>query len=100
MSDLTRASELLRGGEALTVQSQRRVVAAAVDLETIVRGVAARDPVVSIGGQEYGDYICTLCPDDWDDDEWREHAGDVVHAEGCWWRQAREWVEAHPETDR
>ncbi len=63
------------------------------ELEAIVRDLAARDLVADID-PDYSVYACLACPDE-HDESYRSHA-EVVHAESCPWRRAREWVADHP----
>jgi hypothetical protein len=97
VSDPTRlgAGSVVRAGEAFSIEAVNRLVTEHAALEAIVRDLAGRDPLTDID-PEFGDYVCLLCPDDWDDVEFRQMPADVPHHEDCPWRRAREWVEAHP----
>lgn len=65
-------------------------------LEAIVRDLAGRDPLTDID-PDYGNWICLLCPDDWEEEgPYRLTAAEVPHHGDCPWRRAKEWVEAHP----
>jgi hypothetical protein len=59
---------------------------------TIVRALAATDPVAYEGDRTEGDYVCAVCQ------QYAEDAGSVEHAPDCPWRLAVEWVarEAEP----
>lgn len=69
----------------------------ALDAVAIVRDLAATDPVISMGGSDYDEYVCTACPDDWVDQQpFTEQAKDLRHAETCPWVRSQAWVSAHP----
>ena len=58
--------------------------------DRIIRDLATRDLVVDIS-PEYGLYVCLGCPDD--DEGVFSSQEEVVHAEGCVGRRAREYME-------
>jgi hypothetical protein len=57
-------------------------------LRRIVRDLAEADPIAAIG-RDCDEYVCLLCPDGWDDDEYRASAETVVHHEACPWVLAK-----------
>ena len=67
-------------------------------LETIVRSVAAIEPMAYCPGDEMsGDwYECGFCGVQADAISRHGEWGDVEHPESCEWRRAREWVDSNP----
>lgn len=68
------------------------------DLAAIVRGLAANDPILSVGGNEEADYVCSLCPEEWYEQQqpYYQRHEDVEHSPQCVWLRATEWASAHP----
>jgi hypothetical protein len=69
------------------------------DPETIVRLFADNEPLGS-EGYDGEFHVCTTCEASEGPTMKQEEAGilrlDLVHAEDCVWRLAREWVDANP----
>lgn len=83
-------------GEKLSPRSVREIVEAGVELEAIVRDLAAIEPLVTKGESVHGEWEqCGICGavNRWVGDN-------VKHDQSCVWWTAAAWVLDHPETDR